>query len=212
MARTDVEDAFASIKKLLTTATPKAVEAARKAAADVYIRAAKQAAPGHTGQLKQSIKLVEGKPAGKPLMTDLKGQDRRYYVGPEKKKKGVDYGYFVEKGHRSYVRNIRGAGYRSTRINRASSIRPDGSGAHSVRGNPVTWEEWRKNGSLRNERLRPIVNVNGRQLKVGQGKGLEPNIYVEPQPWFEPAIKRVEKQALDAAETAFYNALKKEDK
>ena len=53
----DLQDAFALLAHRLKTATPEAIDAARKAAADVYVRAARQAAPAKTGQLKKVSRL-----------------------------------------------------------------------------------------------------------------------------------------------------------
>ena len=63
MARIDIADAFKELEMLLTVETPKACDAARKAAAEVYKRAASQAAPvGKTGKLRKSVKIIEGRP------------------------------------------------------------------------------------------------------------------------------------------------------
>ena len=147
MARTDVEDAFAKLGHLLKTATPKAITAARKAAADVYVRAATHAAPVQSGQLKKSIKVIKGR-------ADAYGE-YRLYVGPEKKT-GY-YGRFVEKGHKTAGRH---------RVKRKGS-----KTAHNQDG-VITQKQ------------------------------------VAARPWFEPAIKSVEKQAQDAAETAFCRIMK----
>ena len=98
MARTDIEDAFSSLRHLIKTATPGAVKAAQKAAGDVYVRAAKQAVPVKSGRLKQSIKIIQGRP-------DHYG-NRHLYVSPDKKT-GY-YGYFLEKAHRAHLRAFNG--------------------------------------------------------------------------------------------------------
>jgi len=101
MARTDIEYAFEQIRDMLKNGSKEAINAATKAAADVYIRAAKQAAPKKTGQPAQSIGLIEGRPKS--------GHAKTLYVGPEKKK-GY-YGFFREKGHRAHIRRIGGKIY-----------------------------------------------------------------------------------------------------
>ena len=98
MARTDLEEAFIELGKLLKVSMPEAVIGAQKAVAEVYVQAAKQAAPVKTGQLRDSIKVVEGRPRSDGTQP--------VYIGPEKKK-GY-YGYFREKGHRSHIRRING--------------------------------------------------------------------------------------------------------
>jgi len=214
MARTDIEDAFGGqLKNLLTTASKKAVDAAIRSAADVYVRAAKQAAPkGQTGQLAQSIKLIKGKSKNLVVSAQTVMElDSRYFVGPERKKT-VDYGYFVEHGHRSYVRHIRGKGFRSKRLMRDASIPAGatlrktrhgyrGPGTHSQRG-----YEHLEPGKGRVK----VIKRSGRVIYKEEAK--EPNIIVPARPWFEPAVTSVEKQAQQAAEDAFYRTLKQEDK
>jgi len=97
MASVDIKDVFKELERLLTVETQGACDAARRAAAEVFQRAAKQAAPvgtgnkpGHQpGQLKKSVKIIEGRP-------DAYGE-RRMYVGPVRKT-GY-YGRFIEHGH-----------------------------------------------------------------------------------------------------------------
>ena len=155
MAKNSLEYAFELLRNQIKNGAPVAIAAAQKAAIDVHVRAAKQAAPVKTGQLKESIKLMEGRPDGQ-------GQ-RRMYIGPEKKK-GY-YGYFVEKGHRSHIRRINGKIY-SKRIARKST-----NVTHSQSGEST------------------------------------PTHDIPARPWFEPAMKRVENQAVWAAEEAFYRIM-----
>ena len=121
MAGTDVANAFDGIKDLLKTASVEGIDAARKEAADVYIRAAKQSAPNRSGRLAKSIKLIEGKSNG-ALTTTVAGSDRRYYVGPEKRT-GY-HGYFVDKGHRSNIRAFNGKVYSNRIPRKGKSARP----------------------------------------------------------------------------------------
>jgi len=215
MARTDIEDAFGGqLKKLLTTASKKAIDAAIRGAGDVYVRAAKQAAPkGQTGKLAQSIKLIKGK--SDKLMVDGQKElelDSKYFVGPEKKKGASDYGYFREKGHRSYVQNIRGVGPRSKRLIR-EAFRPAGA---TVRKTKFGYRGPGTHSQRGYEHLEPgkgRVKVTKRSgVVIYKEEAKDRNVTIPARPWFKPAVKRVEKQAIQAAEDAFYRTLKQEDK
>ena len=91
MANTGSEE-FDALIRLLRATSAEAVPAAENAAALVYQNAATAAAPHKTGQLRSSVKIIEGRPL-KTLMGDTR---RRLFVGPEKRK-GY-YGFFLEKG------------------------------------------------------------------------------------------------------------------
>ena len=147
MANIGLENVFTKLGNLIKTATPDAIEAAKKAAADVYVRAAKAAAPVDTGQLSESVKIIKGRP-------DAFGE-RRMYVGPEKKTGW--YGRFVESGHMT-------AGRR--RVNRSGRGK-----AHSQSG------------------------------VIAQRK-------VPARPWFKPAVKSAEQEAIRAATEAFNRVMK----
>lgn len=107
-----------ALRDMLMGVSKEAIVAAEDAAAKVFLRAARAAAPVDSGQLRSSIKIIEGK--DKTVLAVEQGQStrRRLFVGPEKKK-GY-YGFFVEKGHRTAGRK---------RIGRVAS-----GNTHSQRG------------------------------------------------------------------------------
>lgn len=147
-------DAFEALRNMLAGVSKEAVPAAEDAAARVYLSAARDAAPRDSGQLRSSIKIIEGKDK-KALSVESGGSTRRrLFVGPEKKK-GY-YGFFVEKGHKT-------AGPRRIK-RRASGNTHSQSGVASKREIPA-------------------------------------------KPWFEPAIRSAESQAIQAAEVAYNGKL-----
>ena len=147
-------DEFNALAKLLRATSAEAVPVAEDAAAQVYLQAAKSAAPRRTGQLQQSIKVIEGKPR-RTLMGDTRN---RLFVGPEKKK-GY-YGYFVEKG-------------------------------------------WTATGPKRRKR--------GATMTTHSQSGVTGGRKIPGRPWFEPAVRSADAQAVQAAEAAFNAKLRELD-
>jgi hypothetical protein len=105
MAETEI-GAFNALIRLLEAASTEAAAAAIDAAANVYLEAARSAAPIGTslksshppGQLRESIRVIKSNKSS--LFSSLQGNvTQRVFVGPEKKT-GY-YGYFVEKGHKT---------------------------------------------------------------------------------------------------------------
>jgi hypothetical protein len=105
MAETEIE-AFNALKRLLEAASTEAAAAAIDAAANVYLEAARAAAPvgssrkSHhsSGQLRQSIQIIKSNKT--KMLSSMQGNiSQRVFVGPEKRK-GY-YGFFVEKGHKT---------------------------------------------------------------------------------------------------------------
>ena len=99
-------EAFNKLRKMLESTSVEAVPAAEDAAAKVYLRAIRAAAPTakrwirktgvySTGDLKRSIKIVQGREIKTPSVK-AGTRTRRLFVGPTKKK-GF-YGFFIEKG------------------------------------------------------------------------------------------------------------------
>ena len=96
MAQSDLSDAFGGLALLLKSGSGPAVKAAQDAAAKVYVRAAKAAAPRDSGQLEQSITVSRVLDPGYSAEV---GQRDNVRVGPSQRR-GY-YGYFIEKGHRT---------------------------------------------------------------------------------------------------------------
>jgi hypothetical protein len=86
------DNEFNRLRRLLEATRAEAVPAAEEAAAQVYLQAARAAAPRKSGRLADSIQIVRGRTRGA-----LSESGQRLFVGPEKKK-GY-YGYFLEKGY-----------------------------------------------------------------------------------------------------------------
>jgi hypothetical protein len=97
MANVELE-AFNGLYEMLRDVSKVAVVAAEDAAAKVYRDAARAAAPVGKGQLRRSIKIVEGKLRGTLSMGVGLSTRGRLFVGPEKRT-GF-YGFFLEKGHK----------------------------------------------------------------------------------------------------------------
>lgn len=97
-------DEFNALIKLLKGTASEAATAAEDAAAQVYLAAAKAAAPRDTGQLERSISIIESENRKKLVFSAGAGNRGRLFVGPTKKK-GF-YGYFLEKGWKGGVKKI----------------------------------------------------------------------------------------------------------
>lgn len=88
-----------ALRDMLMGVSKEAIVAAENAAANVFLRAARAAAPVDSGQLRSSIKIIEGKDKSQLSVGVGEAGRRRLFVGPEKKK-GY-YGFFVEKGYKT---------------------------------------------------------------------------------------------------------------
>ena len=102
MAEVEIE-AFSALHRLLAAVSNEAVAAADEAAAQVFLAAARSAAPvtsavhpGHPpGQLQRSVAIVRS--ANTKMLSSMQGNVApRIFVGPTKK--AGFYGYFVERG------------------------------------------------------------------------------------------------------------------
>ena len=89
-------DDFKELADLLKNGAEPAVKAAQNAAARVYVRAAKAAAPKDSGQLEQSIGISRRKETN---LTAPVGHYDNVRVGPSQKM-GY-YGYFLEKDRKT---------------------------------------------------------------------------------------------------------------
>lgn len=172
------QDAFNALRDLLAQTSKEAIPAAEDAASVVFRNAARSAAPVKSGQLRSSIKVIEGKDKDGVSFEIGASRRRRLFVGPEKKK-GY-YGFFVEKGHKSPKGKAETFYQKHGALGRAS--RDQGQPGWAFKS-------------------RRLAREAGRATHSQQG--LTQSTKIDAQPWFQDAVTAAEPRALQAAENAF---------